>query len=331
MKRWVLRSKRSFNMIIRFGYVSTAISLWDASPSKALTFARYGQLTEDGRREKLLSVTHQNLVNTERMIHYNIAHGIPLYRFSSSIVPLATHPEVMWDFVTPFREKWQELGSLVKKHRIRTSFHPNQFTLFTSPRDEVTVNALLDMEYHYRMLEAMGLEEEALINIHIGGAYGNKEETILRFHENFSRIPGKIKNITTLENDDKTYNSAETLAACLNEGVPFMFDYHHHMANLCAEPLEEILRAGFRTWERTGWNPKIHLSSPKSEAAYRSHADHVDPGFITPLLSILREIGQDVDIMIEAKAKDKAMLALVGELATIRGVKRIGGAALEWR
>lgn len=318
-------------MIIKFGYVSTAISLWDASPSKALTFARYGQLSQTERREKLLSVTYQNLLNTERMIHYNIAHGIPLYRFSSSIAPLATHPEVKWDYVTPFREKWQEIGALVKKHGIRTSFHPNQFTLFTSPRDEVTTNAILDMEYHYGMLEAMGLETEALINIHIGGAYGNKEETIGRFHENFSKLPEKIKQITTLENDDKTYHSAETLAACLKQDVPFMFDYHHHMANRCEDSLADILPSAFVTWERAGWNPKIHVSSPKSDSAYRAHADYVDVEFIQPLFSLLREIGQDVDVMIEAKMKDRAALALVEDLAKIRGVKRIGGAVLEWK
>lgn len=318
-------------MIIRLGYVSTAISLWDASPSKALTFARYSQLTQDERNEKLLSVTYQNLVNTERMIHYNIAHDIPLYRFSSSIAPLATHPEVKWDYVTPFREKWQDIGTLVKNHGIRTSFHPNQFTLFTSNREEVTANAVLDMEYHYGMLEAMGLENEALINIHIGGAYGNKAETIVRFHENFTRLPAHIKKITTLENDDKTYNAEETLAACVQEDVPFMFDYHHHMANLCETQLEKILPVGFGTWLRTGLNPKIHISSPKSEKAYRSHADYVDPDFIKPLIDILRGIGQDVDFMIEAKAKDKAALALVEELAKIRGVKRIGGAVLEWK
>lgn len=318
-------------MIIRLGYVSTAISLWDASPSKALTFARFGQLPEEVRYEKLLSVTYQNLLNTERMIHYNIAHDIPLYRFSSSIAPLATHPEVKWDFVTPFREKWLEIGALVKKHELRTSFHPNQYTLFTSPREEVTANAIIDMEYHYGMIEAMGLENNALINIHIGGAYGNKEETILRFHESFAKLPPHIKAITTLENDDKTYNSEETLKACKKEDVPFMFDYHHHMANLCEEPLEKLLPEGFATWERIGMKPKIHISSPKSEKAYRSHADYVDPDFILPLIHILRSIGQDIDFMIEAKEKDKAALKLVEDLAKIRGVKRIGGAVLEWK
>ncbi|MCD2506125.1 UV DNA damage repair endonuclease UvsE, partial [Staphylococcus aureus] len=85
------------------------------------------------------------------------------------IVPLATHPDVMWDFVTPFQKEFREIGELVKTHQLRTSFHPNQFTLFTSPKESVTKNAVTDMAYHYRMLEAMGIADRSVINIHIGG------------------------------------------------------------------------------------------------------------------------------------------------------------------
>lgn len=101
-------------MIFRFGFVSNAMSLWDASPAKTLTFARYSKLPEDERKGALLAVTKANLLNTMRTLHYIIGHDIPLYRFSSSIVPLATHPDVMWDFVTPFRKEFREIGELVK-------------------------------------------------------------------------------------------------------------------------------------------------------------------------------------------------------------------------
>ena len=100
-------------MKIRFGYVASALGLWDASPSKTLTFARYSALSKSERMDKLKSVTAQNLQHTKRILYYNIAHEIELYRFSSSLVPLATHPEVMWDFVTPFKAEWEELGQLI--------------------------------------------------------------------------------------------------------------------------------------------------------------------------------------------------------------------------
>ncbi|MFB5193808.1 UV DNA damage repair endonuclease UvsE [Neobacillus sp. KR4-4] len=319
-------------MKIRFGYVSHAISLWDASPAKTLTFTRYQQLNPEERMEKLLEVTRQNLNHTLRMLYYNLAHELELYRMSSSIVPLATHPEVNWDFVTPFRTEWLEIGELVKKKKLRVSFHPNQFTLFTSPQTKITENAVVDMRYHYRMFEAMGLEQEGLINIHIGGAYGDKQKTLPRFHQNLTTLPAPIKQVMTLENDDKTYNAEETLAACEKEAIQFVFDYHHHMANLSKTSLEELLPRIFRTWEHGHGPhgiPKVHISSPKNEKEFRSHADFVDPEFIMPFLNMVREIGADVDFMIEAKAKDQAALKLIEDLSKLRGFKRISGGAVE--
>ncbi len=103
-------------MILRFGYVSTALSLWEASPSRTLTFTNWKKLSKEARREKLYYLTEQNLRNTIRILHYNIAHGIDVYRMSSSLVPLATHPEVRWDFITPFTALFKEIGVLVQKH-----------------------------------------------------------------------------------------------------------------------------------------------------------------------------------------------------------------------
>ena len=93
------------------------------------------------------------------------------------------------------------------------------------------------MDYHYRMLEAMGVADQPLINIHVGGAYGNKEKAIGRFHENIQSLPPVIKKRMTFENDDKTYTTEETLAVCEKERVPLLFDYHHHKANQADEPL----------------------------------------------------------------------------------------------
>ncbi len=322
--------KGAMLMIIRFGYVSHAVSLWDSSPAKTLTFTRYQALTEAERQQKLLEVTAANLQNTLRMLHYNIAHQIELYRFSSSLVPLATHPDVRFDFISPFRKLWQELGEVVTKNHLRVSFHPSQFTLFTSNTETISKNAVKDMRYHYQMLEAMGLQASAgsLINIHIGGAYGNKLEAISRFHENLRLLPPEIKEIMTLENDDKTYHSAETLAVCQKENIPFLFDYHHHVANLAEVGLTDLLPATYQTWYAKNRLPKIHISSPKAEDSFRSHADFVDPKFLQPLLEAVKVIGEDVDFMIEAKMKDQALLKLVEDLSKQRGIKRKSGASI---
>ncbi|WP_018764910.1 UV DNA damage repair endonuclease UvsE [Bacillus sp. 105MF] len=317
-------------MIMRFGYVSHAVALWDCSPAKTMTFTTWKKLGKQEREEKLYNITMQNLMHTLRTLHYNIAHEIPLYRLSSSIVPLATHPEVDFDYIDIFTPFWRKMGKLIREHNLRVSFHPNQFTLFTSEKPHITDNAVLDMTYHYNVLDAMGLADSSYINIHIGGAYGNKEKTLLRFHENLKKLPFHIKQQMTLENDDKTYTASETLAVCKQERIPFVFDYHHHMANLCDEPLEELLPAIFETWNHTHTVPKVHISSPRSEKEFRSHANYIDTAFINSFLHIAKAVNQDFDIMIESKQKDLALFQLVDELASIRGMKRISSATLQW-
>ncbi|MFP3919295.1 UV DNA damage repair endonuclease UvsE [Lysinibacillus telephonicus] len=317
-------------MKIRFGYVANALGLWDASPLKTLTFSRYSKLPKEERMEKLKSITAQNLHHTKRILYYNIAHEIELYRFSSSLVPLATHPEVMWDFYTPFKNQWEELGEIVQRFKMRVSFHPNQFTLFTSPREEVTINAVKDMEYHFRMLKAMNALNMGLINIHIGGAYGDKNKSLNKFHQNLKHLPKEIKNHMTLENDDKTYNVWETLITCEKENIPMVLDYHHHMANKDGVDLHRYLQRIFNTWNSFNMLPKVHISSPKSNESYRSHADFVSLDFVLPFLKMAKELNQDFDIMVEAKQKNLAMQRLVEEIAAIRGVKRITSSSVEW-
>ncbi|MFJ8355686.1 UV DNA damage repair endonuclease UvsE [Bacillus paramycoides] len=317
-------------MIMRFGYVSHAMALWDCSPAKTMTFTSWKKLKKQEREDKLYNVTLQNLEHTIRILHYNIAHEIPLYRLSSSIVPLATHPEVEFNYLQAFAPLWRKIGALILEHNLRVSFHPNQFTLFTSDKPHITTNAITDMTYHYNVLDAIGIADSSYINIHVGGAYGNKESAIGRFHENIKKLPSYIKKQMTLENDDKTYTTSETLAICQKETIPFVFDYHHHIANLCGEPLEELLPAIFETWSHTNVPPKVHISSPKSEKEFRAHADYIDLGFIKPFLHIAKKINHNFDIMIESKQKDLALLQLIDEISSIRGIKRKNGATLQW-
>ncbi len=174
------------------------------------------------------------------------------------------------------------------------------------------------------------MKRKAVINIHIGGAYGDKKETLQRFHQNLTSLPHEIKAVMTLENDDKTYTVEETLTACQQENIPMVLDIHHHEANPSELPLDQYLESIFQTWDSRDLVPKIHISSPKSDKAFRSHSDLVDVHFIESFFKSLKKLDQNVDFMIEAKHKDLAMLKLIEDLSSIRGVKRISGGALEW-
>jgi UV DNA damage endonuclease len=315
-------------MLASFGFVSTALNLYEASPAKTMTFATYQKRDKKERESQLLAITKTNLERTLRVLHYCVAHELPLYRMSSSIVPLATHPEAAWDYLKKTKQECKEIEKLVKKYNLRTSMHPNQFTLFTSPRPEVTVNAVKDLRYHYDLLKGMGIEDRSYINIHVGGAYGDKASALERFYENIKMLPSDVKSRMTLENDDKTFTTEETLDVCEKEGVPLMFDYHHYKANPGDTPLEELLPRFVQTWKNTGRPPKIHLSSPKDEKAYRSHHDFVSLDYVLPFFKIVSDFTDELDVMIEAKQKDRAALQLIDELEKVRGFKRMSGGTI---
>lgn len=316
-------------MRIRFGFVSHALSIYEATPSRTMTFKRYSELADNVRKEQLKALTLTNLRNTKRALMFCIAAEIPLYRFSSSLVPLATHPEVNWDYLSPFKREWRELGELVKKFRLRVSFHPGQYTLFTSTEQKIIDNTQTDLTYHYQMLEAMGLEKEGFINIHVGGAYGNKAKAVERFHQNFAKLDAAIKGRMTIENDDKTYTGEEALVIAEAENIPLMFDYHHELANRSEVPYETFLQRALSTWSETGFPPKVHLSSPKSDKQYRNHADFVDVDYALPFLKACKKETDVLDVMIEAKQKDRAALQFIEEITKIRGIKRIAGGIIE--
>ncbi|MDR4241454.1 UV damage endonuclease UvsE, partial [Bacillus mycoides] len=100
---------------------------------------------------------------TIRFLHYNIAYEIPLYRLSFSIFPLATHPEVEFDYIGVFSLFWRKIGALIKEFILCISFHSNQFTLFTSAKPHITTNAITDMTYHYKILDAIGIADSSYI------------------------------------------------------------------------------------------------------------------------------------------------------------------------
>src|SRR5690606_4306118 len=141
------------------------------------------------------------------------AHDIRLYRFSSRLIPLVGHEGLAdWYPFPQLQEHFRAVGDYVRQHQMRVSFHPDHFTVLSTPREDVFVKSVQDLERHTLMFEAMGLDESAKMNIHIGGTYGNKTTAMERFVSNFTGLDARLKRRITLENDDKTFTAEETLA-----------------------------------------------------------------------------------------------------------------------
>ncbi|GIP41091.1 UV damage endonuclease UvsE [Paenibacillus sp. J31TS4] len=322
-------------MIVRFGYVAMSLLVKNASPSKTITYASFSKLTDrEAAIRKLERIAEENLHNTLRLLRHNRAYEIELYRLSSRLVPLVGHEELAdWDPFPALADKFAEVGRYVREHGMRISFHPDHFTVLSTPREEVLRTSVADLERHTRMLELMGLDERARNNIHIGGTYGNKEASLLRFVEQASALPKRVLDRLTLENDDKTFTAAETLEACERVGVPMVLDLHHHEVNPGGEKALALWPRILDTWRRLGprgeaegadgradnrqldWlPPKIHVSSPRSDKDPRAHADFVDAGHVLRFLREIAPLTPRLDVMIEAKSKDEALLRLMEEL-----------------
>ncbi|MDP5274987.1 UV DNA damage repair endonuclease UvsE [Chengkuizengella axinellae] len=318
-------------MIVRFGYVAMSVIVKNASPSKTMTATSFKKIEDrEAAIRKLERIAEENLQNTLRLLYHNRAHDISLYRFSSKLIPLIGHEMLKgWDPFPFLNEKFKEVGDYVKLHKMRVSFHPDHFTVLSTPRAEVLKNSILDLQKHLSMLEAMGLDERAKYNIHIGGSYANKPKSIERFIKNFKGLEENVKRRITLENDDKTFTAKETLETCEQLSVPMVLDIHHHWVNNDGEEAVELWPRVKNTWSEQDIPPKIHVSSPKSEKDPRGHSDYVDPQFLLGFLRPIANKTGQIDVMIEAKKKDDALFQLMRDLKEEDGVKVINQSTIE--
>lgn len=317
-------------MKIRFGYVAIALDVPEGSPNKTVTVKTMEKIEDlEGRISRLRRITRENLATTLRILRYNAANGIHVYRFTSKTVPLATHPLAAgWDYIDEFRGEWREIGKLICQHDMRVSTHPDHYTLLNSPQPEVLAMSLRDLDYHVSLFEAMGFEKGPQLVMHVGGVYKDKLSSLERFVDQFEQLPERIRLRLMLENDDKIYGASEVLALCKQIKSPMVLDIHHHACINQGEKMETLWPEVVATWG--GAIPKIHLSSPKSVKDFRSHAEFVNVRDFVPFLMAAKELNHDFDVMVEAKNKDRAMFQLLCDLETVSGVRRIGQATIEY-
>lgn len=319
-------------MKINFGYVAMSKILEDCSPSKTVTVKNLSKIEdEDSRIYKLSSLAKTNLKNTQRLFWHNKAHDIKVFRMSSKLIPLATHEiSNKWNWVETLERELKALGDYALKHQFRISAHPDHFTLLNSPREEVTKASIMDLDYHHKIFEAMGLGMDAKLIIHVGGIYDSKEDSIRRFHNNYSNLPSYLKNRIVLENDDKSYTVRDVLAICQDLGIPMVLDIHHHWCNNEDDDIKGSLPSIFETWKNEAISPKIHVSSPKDEKKFRYHADDISAKSFLNFLKKAKVLDRDFDVMIEAKNKDLALLKLMEDLKVFEGVKQLDQASIEY-
>ena len=193
-----------------------------------------------------------------------------------------------------------------RKHNLRTSFHPDQFILLSSPSLDVTNRSIAELEYQAEVARWVNAD---VINIHAGGAYGDKDLTLKRLIRRIRRLPLKIRRLLTLENDDRIYTPRDLLPVCEKLAIPFVYDLHHHRCLPDGRVVEETTQRAMETWNR---EPLFHISSPLTswgDSNPRNHHDYINCHDFPELW-----LDMDITVEVEAKAKELAVIRLMQEL-----------------
>ena len=294
-------------MKVRLGYVALSKALDDVTTSSTITYTNY--INKNYNTSKLLEITKNNLDSLYEIIKYNVKNNFHFYRLTSKLVPLATHDKVDFDYITPLLDEYKKIGKLINDNNIRIDTHPDQYAVLNSMDSKIVKNTVEILEYHYKIMDAIGIKDKIII-LHVGSSACGKKASITRFINNFNKLPDHIKKCIAVENDDKVYNIKDVLELCHKINVPMVLDYHHFICNNEKEDINDYLKEIIDTWN--GKLPKMHFSSPKIKLKkeFRSHSDYINKECFIKFINILKKQDKDIDIMLEAKAKDDAVSRL---------------------
>jgi len=281
---------------------------------RQITARTLNGLPRDEQYARLSAICLHNVRSLQKALEFVAENGIGAFRIMSPLFPRYSHPEVGYSLADlPDAAELQQGLSAIRAFRklrdIRLSLHPDQFNVLSSSRPEVVANTMRELFYQGMLAELVDAE---VINLHVGGAYGNKEEALLRLQKNVEALPEAVLSRLSLENDDMSFAPADLLPVCEALGIPMVYDVHHHRCLPDGLSVEEVTHKVVEFWNSLGREPYFHISSPKhgwQGRPLKSHADYIDPADF-PLC--WQSLAATVDV--EAKAKELAVLRLRKDL-----------------
>lgn len=257
----------------------------------------------------LIEKVNNNLDCLSKILEYNLDNDLLFFRISSDLIPFASHPVCKFNWQDYFKERFIEIGHFIIKNEIRISMHPDQFVLINSNKEEVIKRSIEDLKWHCEVLDLMRLDETAKVQIHVGGAYGDKKSAIDRFIENYGKLPRFIKKRLVIENDDKLYSLKDCLSVSKKTGAPIVFDSFHHSCLNNGELLSEAIRLSKKTWKNKDGILMTDYSSQAPNERLGKHAAHIDMKNFSKYIRETR--GSDFDIMLEIKDKENSALKAI--------------------
>ncbi len=268
---------------------------------RTTTAAAVKKLPRQDALAKIADICLGNARSLLEALQYCSGHGIGCFRINSQILPLKTHPEVGYDLDDlpggeQIVDQFRKCGEFARTNHLRTTFHPDQFVVLNSPKPEVVRQSIAELEYW------VGAD---VINIHAGGAYGDKQAALDELRRSLDRLSERVRERLTLENDEKSYTPPDLLNFCTSAGIPLVYDVHHRRCNPDGLGIEEATSRAAATWNR---EPLFHISSPLE--GWKGPKPHRHHNFIS-----IRDFpecwyGLDLTVEVEAKAKEVAIRRL---------------------
>lgn len=258
------------------------------------------------------------------ILHYLRRRGLAMYRMHSALAPQPSGMQTVAEQLTSARHEVALCGELARSWGVRLSFHPYSAVVLSTPNEDLALRSRRILEGQAGLLDAMGLGPEAVIVLHVGGVYDGLEASLDRFARRVERLPCSVRARLALENDDHRYSLAQVRRVHERIGIPLVLDVlHHQVHNPEGLSLQEALGYALETWPADVM-PKIHYATPRAELkvlgdgrlklpTWTEHADFVIPFAFARFAREAKRMGA-FDVMLEAKARDLALLKLRDDL-----------------
>jgi len=285
--------------MIRYGYPAQNITL----PATTNRTLRLAGLVD---AEKVRALVWENLLGLETIVRWNAERGISLFRIGQGLIPFASHPAFPYDWAEEHGDDLRELGTLARSLGVRLSMHPGQFINPGSPNPQTAQQSVDELRYATRVFDLMD-SDDAVVVLHLGGAYDDRPAAIARFVESLRPEEGILRYLA-LENDERIWTVGEVSSTARILGIPAILDNLHHALNPGGLSLGEALDLALPTWEMREVRPKVHLSSQDPAKRPGAHAHSIEAGDWAAFLDALD--GRETDVMVEAKGKELALSAL---------------------
>jgi len=305
--------------------------------TRSTTVQWLNRQTRDVAEERLWDIMVHNIQSYYNLVQYvtTLEPELRMVRLGSDCLPVYTHPEwsYYWqkpDVIAYCQQHLIKVGDLARKHNVRLSMHPGQFTVLASDNEDIVNRSIEEFEYHADLIRYMGYGkswQDFKCNVHISGRQGPAGIKAV-----LPKLSTEARNCITIENDENSWGLDASLE--LEKEVALVVDIHHHWVHSAGEyitPSDDRIKRVIDSWR--GVRPACHYSISREnyivdhpidvkpnytkllESGYkkgklRGHSDYY---WNKPVNEWAWTFTEDFDIMCESKMKNLASIKFYNE------------------